>query len=121
MTAKRRSKAVTRTPEPPVGLVTLMRALQPVGATHLFAPNHARSFQDVGPRVLDATSNRDDGDPHHDIVQAAIDRHFPGNDYGPADDSPAHTCPDHAADAAFWAGVAAAWYVMTSLYERGVR
>ena len=119
MTTTRRHLPVTPAPVP-AGLRAVFSALQSDGYRDIHVSSTPESFLDV-PAALARVSEHD-RHAFTEALAAAANREFPGGGFGPDGTQPASECPEVLALSAFWAGVAACWYVMTAINGKdGVR
>ncbi len=110
MTTRHRSVTKGQAPE---GLRAVFSALQSDGYRDIHVASTPDSFLDV-PLAL-ARVGHDDTRALTDALAAAANREFPDAGFGPDGTQPASECPEVIAISAFWAGVAACWYVMAAI------
>ena len=112
MTAARRTvKKRTKKPQAPLGLQALFNALQPYD----FQREHGFTRPDNFLSVVGTVFASQKSFAFSKALARAADAEYPGREWGTDGDRAAHDEPDVIVLAGFWAGVAAAWYVMTAI------
>ena len=101
----------------PDGLRAVFSALQSDGYRDVHVASTPEAFLDVPPAL--ARVGQQDTRAFTEALAAAANREFPGGGFGPDGTQPASECPEVLALSAFWAGVAACWYVMTAINGKG--
>lgn len=112
--ARTKLKTHPRSPAVPVGLRAVFSALQSDGYRDVHG---GASRPEAYLAVPSALARVGEADPRafFEALAAAAHREFPGTGFGSDGTQPASENPELLAISAFWAGVAACWYVMTAI------